>query len=487
MLAPRVPEAAAAEAALRLPDGDLPSVPGSGTLRRRATQADDNRGLGARSWPHGRGASAGQEVDVSVPSAVEAVVVGAGQAGLSMSWHLAHAGRSHVVIDARPTLGGGWQDRWDEFCLVTPNWSASFPGFAYDGPDPDGFMPRTEIAGLIGRYARVINAPVRLDTRVNRLTARADGGFHLETTNGPLDATTVIVATGSFHRPKTPPIAAEMPKRLVQVHSHDYRKESDLPPGAVLVVGSGQSGAQLAEELFEAGRRVYLSVGSAGRMPRRYRGSDTFRWLAGLAQNGERFGVTLPSVDMLPSPQAKFAGNPSWSGHGGGHDTNLREFAARGINLLGRIERVDGERLTLAPDLPANLRRADAFFGERFQPVIDRYIEAAGIDAPPDDAVPFDFEPPQLEEVDLARAGISTVLWATGYRLGYDWIDLPIFDEFGYPSQRRGVTDVPGLYFVGLLWQLNQISATLRGAALESGYLAERMGLTVEAQGPLVL
>lgn len=419
---------------------------------------------------------------MSVPSAVEAVVVGAGQAGLSMSWHLTRAGRSHVVLDARPTLGGGWQDRWDEFCLVTPNWSASFPGFAYDGPDRDGFMPRTEIAARIARYAEVIDAPIRLDTRVNRLAARPGGGFHLETTNGPLDATTVIVATGSFHRPKTPPIAAELPKRLVQVHSHYYRKESDLPPGAVLVVGSGQSGAQLAEELFEAGRRVYLSVGSAGRMPRRYRGHDSFRWIAELAQRGERFGVTLPTVDMLPSPLAKFAGNPSWSGHGGGHDTNLREFAARGITLLGRIERVDGERLGLAPDLPANLRRADAFFGERFKPLFDRYIEAAGIGAPPDDAIPFDFEPPLLEELHLAQVGISSVLWTTGYRLDYGWIDLPIFDEFGYPSQRRGVTEVPGLYFVGLLWQLNQMSATLPGAALESQHLAEHMGLTVDAQ-----
>jgi putative flavoprotein involved in K+ transport len=424
---------------------------------------------------------------VSVPSVVDAVVVGAGQAGLCMSWCLGRAGRPHVVLDARPTLGGGWQDRWDEFCLVTPNWSSSLPGFAYDGPDPHGFMPRGEIAARVARYADAIDAPVRLDTRVKRLAARPQGGFHLETTDGPLDATTVVVATGSFHQPKMPPISAELPKRLFQVHSHYYRRESDLPPGAVLVVGSGQSGAQLAEELFEAGRRVYLSVGSAGRIPRRYRARDTFGWLAELAERGDQFGVTLPTVDMLPSPQAKFAGNPSWSGHGGGHDTNLREFAARGITLLGRIERVDGERLGLAPDLPANLRRADAFFGERFKSLFDRYIEAAGIDAPPDDRIPFDFEPPLLEGLDLARAGISTVLWATGYKLDYGWIDLPIFDEFGYPRQRRGVTEVPGFYFVGLLWQHNQLSATLPGAALGAGHLAEQMGLRVDAQEPGII
>jgi putative flavoprotein involved in K+ transport len=401
-----------------------------------------------------------------------------------MSWHLTQAGREHVVLDARRTLGGGWQDRWDEFCLVTPNWTSSLPGFPYDGTDPDGFMPRDEIAGRVARYAEVIGAPVRLESRVERLSARPDGGFRLETGSGPLDAARVVVAAGSFHRPKVPPLAAEMPKRLAQIHSHEYRRAADLPPGAVLVVGSGQSGAQLAEELFAAGRLVYLSVGSAGRMPRRYRGRDSMWWLSEVAHRGDRLGVTLPTVDMLPSPRAKFAGNPAWSGHGGGHDTNLREFAARGINLLGRIDRVEGERLALAPDLAANLRAADAFFDGRFKAIIDRYIEAAGLDAPPDDRVQVDFEPAVLDGLDLARAGISTVLWTTGYRLDYGWIDLPIFDEFGYPRQRRGVTEVPGLYFAGLLWQHNQLSATLPGASIETRYIAEQMGLALDPVSP---
>lgn len=421
---------------------------------------------------------------MSIRPTVDTAVIGAGQAGLAMSWHLSRAGCEHVVLEARRKLGGGWQDRWGEFCLVTPNWSASWPGFAYDGPDPDGFMPRDEIAARVRRYAEVIDAPIQLDARVLRLSRRADGKFHLETTAGPLDAARVVVATGSFHRAKLPPVATGLPKRLAQVHSHDYRKEADLPPGGVLVVGSGQSGAQLAEELFEAGRRVYLSVGSAGRMSRRYRGRDSFWWLAEIARHGGQFGVALPTVDMLPDPKAKFAGNPSWSGHGGGHDTDLREFAARGIILLGRITGVEGERLSLAPDLPANLNRADAFFAERFKPLLDRYIEAAGVDAPPDDRSSSDFEPDVLEEIDVARAGITTVLWTTGYKLDYGWIDLPIFDEFGYPRQRRGVTEVPGLYFVGLLWQHNQLSATLVGATLESTHIARQMGLSREADLP---
>jgi putative flavoprotein involved in K+ transport len=418
------------------------------------------------------------------PTTIDTAVVGAGQAGLNMSWYLGRAGREHVVLDARPTLGGGWQDRWDEFRLVTPNWSTSFPGFRYDGREPDGFMPRDEIAARVARFAVVIGAPVRLDSRVLRLSARSEGGFHLETSSGSLDAARVVVATGSFHRPKLPPITAEMPEGLTQVHSHDYRRASDLPAGAVLVVGSGQSGAQLAEELFEAGRRVYLSVGSAGRVPRRYRGRDLFGWLVEVARSGDRVGVTLPTVDMLPNPRAKFAGNPAWSGHGGGHDTNLREFASRGITLLGRIERVEGSRLALAADLPMNLRRADDWFDERFKPVIDRYIGAAGIDAPPDDRVQFDFEPAVLEGLDLVRAGITSVLWTTGYRLDFGWIELPIFDEFGYPRQQRGVTEIPGLYFAGLLWQHNQLSATLIGALAEAGHVAAQMGLPTEVDVP---
>jgi putative flavoprotein involved in K+ transport len=418
---------------------------------------------------------------MSVPSTVETVVVGAGQAGLCMSWHLARAGRPHILLEARASLGGGWQDRWDGFRLVTPNWSTSLPGFEYDGPNPAGFMPRAEIAARIAGYARQIEAPVRLETRVSRLAVRPGGGFHLDTTDGPIDAASVIVAAGSFHQPKIPAIAADLPHRLTQVHSHHYRRESDLPPGAVLVVGSGQSGAQLAEELFAAGRRVYLSVGTAGRVPRRYRGRDLFEWLAPLASDKGHPGIGLPSVDMLPNPLAKFAGNPSLSGHDGGHDTNLREFASRGITLLGRIERVDGERLGVAADLPVNLERADRFFDERFRTIIDRYIDAMGIDAPADDRVAVDFEPPVPDGLDLAGAGISTVLWTTGYRFDYGWIDLPIFDEFGYPRQRRGVTDVPGLFFVGLLWQHSNLSSTLLGVALEAEHIAEQMGLAVDA------
>jgi putative flavoprotein involved in K+ transport len=411
-----------------------------------------------------------------LPTSVETVVVGAGQAGLVMSWFLADT--DHVVLERRATLGGGWQDRWDNFRLVSPAWTSTFPGFPLDGVDPGSFLTRAEITSRVERYARVIGAPVERDTDVRRLS-RENGRFRLETNRGDLRAERVVIATGSFQTPRIPAIARDLPGRLTQIHTHHYRRESGLPDGAVLVVGSAQSGVQIAEELAEAGRSVFLSVSTAGRVPRHYRGQDFFRWLVSIAWHGERYGVFLPTVDKLPDPQMRFAGNPHLSGHRGGHDTNLREMAAAGITLLGRIERVEGERIRLAPDLRVNLARADAFFDDRFRGLFDTFIDRAGIDAPPDDTRRETFEPRQIAELDLAESGIGCVIWASGFGRDYDWIDLPIVDDAGHPRQVRGETDVPGLYFLGLLWQYNQASATLFGPVVDARHLAERMAIPV--------
>jgi len=410
-----------------------------------------------------------------LPRRIEAVVIGAGQAGLTMSWYLRQAGREHVVLDRRNHLGGGWQDRWDAFRLVTPNWTASFPGYAYDGDDPDGFMPRDDIVGRVAKYAEVINAPVRLGTAVERLERASSGnrGFRLTTTRGTIDAAQVVVATGGFHVPKVPAAGAGLATRVVQLHSHAYRNAAALPNGAILVVGSGQSGVQIAEELHEAGRRVYLSVGHCGRVPRRYRGKDIFYWLWSLRMRGHEFGTPLPTVDELSDQRLRFACNPHLSGHRGGHDTDLRRFAAEGITLVGRLEGADGEIVRVAPDLAANLQFADRFFDEQWQARVDTYIERAGLSAPPDDRRPFDHQPREVAELDLADEGISTVIWTSGYRLDFSWIDLPIFDEQGAPRHVRGVTEVPGLSFLGLPWLRDQGSATLFGVGRDGAYLAE--------------
>ena len=410
--------------------------------------------------------------DEELPRAVDVLVVGAGHAGVAMSSFLTDAGREHVVVERRESLGGGWHDRWDQFTLVTPNWTSSFPGWVYDGTDPDGFMSRDEIAARVARYADVVRAPVVLGTEVQRLVP-GPMGLRVTTNRGVLFAHHVVVATGSYHRPRVPTWATRISDRVAQLHSHEYRNAAALPDGAVLVVGSGQTGLQLAEELSDAGRRVYISVGSAGRIPRRYRGRDIFSWLVEIIRRGPGLGVSLPTADQLPDPRSRFNPMPALTGRRGGHDTNLRRFAADGMTLAGHLTGADGERLSFAGDLTACLERADRFFDERFRGVIDRYIQRAGIVAPPAADVAVRFQPEELTELNLHHAGISTVIWATGYDLDFGWLEAPILDKQGYPCNVRGVTAVPGLYFLGLLWQHSQASASLVGPRLDGPHLID--------------
>jgi putative flavoprotein involved in K+ transport len=419
---------------------------------------------------------------MSLQTRVETAVIGAGHAGLTMSWFLGQAGKEHLILERSERPGGSWRHRWDNFRLVTPNWVASFPDYEYDGPDRDGFMTRDEIDARVAGYAERTAAPVLRNTEVRRLAARADGGFNLETTQGDLVADEVVVATGSFHKPRIPAFAPQLAPRIEQLHSKDYRNEKSLPPGNVLIVGTAQSGCQIAEELAEAGRRIYLSVGSAWQAPRRYRGRDLFSWLALLASKGADYGVPFPTVDTLPDARMRSAANPQLSGHHGGHDINLRQMALDGMTLLGRIDRVRGERLELAPGLSETLARIEAGFDERFRPLIDKVIDAARIEAPPDDRQPVTYEPPEVTSVGLDDAGISTVIWATGYDRDYSWIDLPILDDYGFPRQRRGVSDVAGLYFIGLLWQHTQASATLLGPRLDAPHLVKQMASAGSAE-----
>ena len=412
----------------------------------------------------------------SLPARVETVIVGAGQAGLTMSALLRAAGREHLILERAERLGGGWLDRWDAFRLVSPNWTVTFPGAPYDGDDPDGFMPRDEIAGRVAGFAERIDAPVELGTRVDRLERAADGaGFRLSTSRGPVAARRVIVATGGFHTANMPPWAAGLSPRVRQLHSSAYRKEADLPPGGVLVVGSGQTGVQIAEELLAAGRDVVLAVGRCGRAPRRYRGRDTFHWLNDVRHRGPAVGVSLPTPAQLPDLRMRLACNPHLSGHGGGHDTNLREMATHGLRLAGHLRGMDGERVTFAEDLADSLAFADRFFDERFVPLITKYVDAAGIDAGPDERVPFDFEPPEVPSLDLAAEGISTVLWTSGFRPDYSWIDLPVTDDMGFARTTDGVTDVPGLAFIGALWMRDQGSATIFGVGHDAAILMDRL------------
>ncbi|HLX35821.1 MAG TPA: NAD(P)-binding domain-containing protein [Candidatus Limnocylindrales bacterium] len=407
---------------------------------------------------------------------VDTAIVGAGQAGLIVSGLLAQAGVEHVLLERRETLGGGWQDRWDAFQLVSPNWTTTVEGFPYRGSELDGFMAKDELIAHWRDYAAAISAPVELGTDVTRLEPLGDSRaarFRVTTNRGRLDARHVVVAGGPFQVPHVPSFAAAIDPSIAQVHVHDYRRPEALPPGDVLIVGSGQSGVQLAEELVAADRSVTMATGRCGRAPRRYRDRDVFWWLREVATRGAAFGVGLPSPATLPDARARFACNPHLSGHDGGHDTNLRAMARDGMRVVGRVADAAGTRVRLAPDLASNLAFADSAFENRLQPIFDRYATLAGLDLPNDELAQVAYEPPEVLELDLAAEGISTILWTSGYRPRFDWIELPALDDVGLPIQDGGRTPVPGLSFIGTPYLVDMGSANLVGLERDARALVE--------------
>lgn len=398
----------------------------------------------------------------------DTVVIGAGQAGLASSYALTQQGRPHVVLERRRVAESWRTRRWDSFTLVGPNWTCTLPGWPYSGPDPDGYMRRDELVAYFDGYARSFGAPVREGVSAVQVNRAASGGFVIETDGDAFAARNVIVATGPYQRPKTPPAAREIDPRILQMHTNEYRSPTHLPAGAVVVVGSGQSGCQIVEELRESGRTVYLSTGASGWFPRRYRGHDNVWWR-------HQMGVYERSVDTLRSRADRMTSVPIQTGKDGGHDLNLRTLAAQGVILTGRFARAERTRLHFTGDLEANMKRSDdvakALIAE-----IDEFIRASGVDAPPPSGEPF-FVPrvAHAREVDLARDEVTTVVWATGYDLDFGWIDIPVFDTYGYPVQRRGVTDVPGLYFVGLHWMHTRKSGLIFGVGDDARHIVSHL------------
>jgi putative flavoprotein involved in K+ transport len=400
------------------------------------------------------------------------VVIGGGQAGLSMSYHLLRRGIGHVVLEAK-TAGHDWTDRrWDSFCLVTPNWQCRLPGYPYAGSDPDGFMVREEIAAYLAGYLKTYEFPLVEQTAVTRLHADRRGQFQVGSTAGQLTADQVVVATGPYQAPRTPRLAERLPEDITQLHSAAYRSPAGLPDGAVLVVGTGQSGCQIAEDLHLAGRPVHLATGSATRVARRYRGRDVVAWLE-LTGYYQRAITEFPEADWPRLHRA----NQYVTGRDGGHDIDLRAFANEGMRLYGRLaDATTGGVLTFGDDLARNLDVADAA-AEGVKNTIDAYIEANGIDAPPEPRyVPVWSPPPDHPvKLDLAKEGITAVVWATGFGADHRWVEVPVFDGRGYPTHRRGVTACPGLYFLGLPWQHTWGSGRFGGVAQDAEYLAGKI------------
>ncbi len=404
---------------------------------------------------------------------VPVVVIGGGQAGLSVSWYLGQAGVDHLVVEA-DTAVHAWADkRWDNFTLVTPNWHCKLPGYSYDGPDPDGFMTRDEVVEWLHSWLQTFEPPLVEHTKVTRLQRLSGDRFEL-TLDGPdgmrsLTCDQAVIATGGYPLPVVPPFASSLDPAVHQVHSEEYFNPEQLPDGAVLVVGSGQSGTQIAEDLHLAGRQVHLAIGNAPRVARFYRGRDCMTWLSDMGL------YDTPTQEYPGGRAAQEKTNHYVTGRDGGRDIDLRRFAAEGMKLYGVLSDGKDSTLRFAPTLTAALDRADAVYNSICGD-IDRYIEKLDIEAPEASR----YEPvwaPEADptELDLAGEGVTSIVWAIGYRPDYRWIEASAFDGGGRPMQTRGITEVPGLSFVGLPWMHTWGSGRFLGIDRDARYVAEHV------------
>ena len=396
----------------------------------------------------------------------DVVIIGAGQAGLSLSHELTRARREHVILE-RGKVGQSWRGRWDSFCLVLPNWTIKLPGQSYAGGEPDGFLKRDDFVRYLASYAESFQAPVREGVNVNSLQTNRDGGFHLSTSAGKISAREVVVASGGYQKPHRPAGVEQLPKSILILDAESYTNPRALPSGKVLVVGSGQSGCQVAEDLALAGRDVLLSCGRAPWLPRRIGDRDAIVWLAGTSF----FDATLAA---LPSPMARLTANPQVSGRDGGHDLNYRTLQAMGVNLVGHFVGVEDGRARFAPDLAKSVAFGDALY-EDICKIIWKSAEAQGMKAP---LIPtprqFSANPPESVKLD----DFSAVIITSGFRPDYQsWIRFPdAFDQMGFPIQQDGSsTVVPGLHFMGVHFQRKRASATLLGVGEDARVLANGM------------
>jgi putative flavoprotein involved in K+ transport len=394
---------------------------------------------------------------------LEVVVVGAGQAGLAVSRELTQGGVDHTVLE-KGQIGQTWRGRWDSFCLVTPNWSMHLPGRPYDGEDPAGFDLRDEIVGYLERYAAAFEAPVRDGVEVTSLLPARDGGFRLETSAGQLEAKAVVLGTGAYQRPHRPAGAAALPADLLQIDVEDYRNPADLPPGPVLVVGSGQSGCQIAEELHRSGRAVFLACGRAPWAPRRVGDHDMFWWLV-------ETGFLDARLSSLPDPTARLAANLLTTGHGGGHDLHLRTLQRMGVTLLGHFLGAEGRHGRFATDLRESVAWGDQRNAELMELVrklaTERDLPRPQIPEPE----PFGVDAPD----QLNLHGFGAVVFAGGFRPDYEsWVHCPgAFDELGFPIHEEGASTVaPGLYFVGVHFLRKRKSSLFLGVGEDAAIVA---------------
>lgn len=399
---------------------------------------------------------------------IDTLVVGAGQAGVAMSEHLSKLGVPHLVLE-RDRIAERWRTgRWDSLVANGPAWHDRFPGLEFDGLDPDAFAPKERVADYFEAYARKFNAPIRTGVEVTSVARHAgQPGFTVDTSMGVIDASRVVVATGPFQRPVIPPIAPQT-GTLTQIHSADYRNPKQLPDGGVLVVGAGSSGVQIADELQRAGRQVYLSVGPHDRPPRAYRNRDFCWWL----------GV-LGEWDKEAAQPGKEHVTIAVSGARGGHTVDFRALAHQGVTLVGLTKIFDDTRVTFEADLATNLARGDENYLSLLD-AADAYIARNGLDLPEEPEARRTFADPAcvsdpILELDLAAAGVTSIVWATGYAVDYDWLHVGAFDAKGKPQHQRGVSSEPGVYFLGLPWLSRRGSTFIWGVWHDAKHIADHI------------
>ncbi len=396
----------------------------------------------------------------------DTVVVGGGQAGIAMSEHLSNAGVAHVVLE-RHRIAERWRSqRWDSLVANGPAWHDRFPGMEFPETHPDAFPGKEAIADYFVAYANMIDAPIRCGVAVTSVCAlEGRPGFRLETTAGTLEANSVVAATGAFQTPVVPDLVPATPD-IVQMHSSAYKNPEQLPAGAVLVVGAGSSGGQIADELLRAGRKTYLSVGAHDRPPRRYRGRDFVWWLGVL----RKWDAEVAGADHVTI---------SVSGANGGRTVDFREFATRGMQLVGVTEGYDDGVVCFADNLVANIQRGDANYLSVLKEA-DRYVARNGLDLPEEpEAHRLAPLPPSVTEaplqLDLTAANIRSIVWATGYVNDFSWLKVPAFDDAGKPLHQRGIAREPGIYFLGLSWQTRRASSFIWGVWHDAKFVADHI------------
>lgn len=390
---------------------------------------------------------------------LDAIVVGAGWAGLGVSYYLTQAGLRHRVLE-RGQVGETWRtQRWDSFRMNIPNIQTVMPGDHYSGPDPEGALTRDEFVALLDDFAERNRLPIEPDSAVTELAPdRADGVYRLVAVRGTLRAQNVVIASGNLNCPLRPAWAAGLPRSLHQIDTSAYRNNPGaLHPGAALVVESGQSGGQNAEDLAQAGRQVFLATSQVGRARRRYRGRDIMIWLV-------QCGLfDVPRKEFVQS-SGRIAPRPLF---GAQHTISLQSLSAQGVVLLGRLNGIESDgRLSFAEDLEDNIRFADEV-SAKMQRQIDDYIARTGVDASraepdPAEVVALTLPNPSIHSLDLAKHGITTVIWCTGFQGDYTWVRLPgVLDRRGQPVHEEGVTKHRGIYFAGLDLAVTRKSGTI--------------------------